>query len=341
MNLGNTALDRLKTSIQNLPGWLLRQSPFVMGQDPVLILEGPDGAVEQMNVVQVPRLDPAQVPSLLLRITTTHTVVAAPFLSIATQKRLREYGVNYVDATGNCRLVVKKPAIVVEITGAIRDPNPRPDRRVQSLKGAAAGRVVRFLCDFKTPLGIRQIASRAGTTPGYVSKLIDILVAEELVTRSKNRGVESVAWAELLNRWCQDYSLLRSNTAATFLEPRGLPAILAKLRETPTPYALTGSLAATRLAPIAEPRLAACFVANAATFATSLKLRQADAGANVILLEPFDAIVFARTWTQDSLHFAAPSQMAADLLTSPGRGPEEAQELLRWMKENQDEWQQG
>ena len=35
---------------------------------------------------------------------------------------------------------------------------------------------------------------------------------------------------------------------------------------------------------------------------------------------------------------AALSQAAVDLLTGPGRGPAEADELIRWMREHEDAW---
>jgi hypothetical protein len=68
-------------------------------------------------------------------------------------------------------------------------------------------------------------------------------------------------------------------------------------------------------------------------------VRETDAGANVLLLRPYDPVVFERTWSEDGLFFAALSQVAADLLTSPGRGPSEGEELLRWMQENVRGWE--
>jgi hypothetical protein len=49
-------------------------------------------------------------------------------------------------------------------------------------------------------------------------------------------------------------------------------------------------------------------------------------------------VVFERTWSEDRLTFAALSQVAADLLTSPGRGPSEGESLLRWMSEHFEGW---
>jgi len=36
--------------------------------------------------------------------------------------------------------------------------------------------------------------------------------------------------------------------------------------------------------------------------------------------------------------YVAPSQAAADLLTSPGRGPSEAEALIAWMAANEAAW---
>ena len=69
--------------------------------------------------------------------------------------------------------------------------------------------------------------------------------------------------------------------------------------------------------------------------AATFNLRGTDSGANVILLDPFDPVVFERTWTDRSMTFVAPSQMAVDLLTSPGRAPAEAEAVLQWMATGQ------
>ena len=65
--------------------------------------------------------------------------------------------------------------------------------------------------------------------------------------------------------------------------------------------------------------------------AVSLKLRPTDTGANIMLLGPFDSVVFDRTWKDDSITFVTPSQAAVDLLTSPGRSPTEGEAILEWL----------
>jgi len=65
----------------------------------------------------------------------------------------------------------------------------------------------------------------------------------------------------------------------------------------------------------------------------------------VWLLEPFDTVVFERTQSlsfgpepQTSIVAASPSQVVADLMTSPGRGPQEADALVERMKGTEHAW---
>jgi hypothetical protein len=130
-----------------------------------------------------------------------------------------------------------------------------------------------------------------------------------------------------------------ANRVEAVLEPRGLSALLRKLADYPGAYAVTGSQAAYRLNPIAPTRLAMLFVDDARRAIKELKLRPTDAGTNVLLAEPFDAVVFERTQSADGVTYAAPSQAVADLLNGPGRSPQEAEALLEWMGGHRAAWQ--
>lgn len=70
----------------------------------------------------------------------------------------------------------------------------------------------------------------------------------------------------------------------------------------------------------------------------ALDLRPAEAGANVALFTPFDDVVFEQTSVKKGITIASLSQVAADLMTSPGRGPNEAEALMQWRQENEDAW---
>jgi len=104
------------------------------------------------------------------------------------------------------------------------------------------------------------------------------------------------------------------------------------------PYAATGALAAQRFDPIAPARLATIYVTDSSQAIDNLDLRETAAGANVALLEPLDPVVFDRTVERDGLRCVAPSQLAVELLTGPGREPSQGDAMLSWMEKNERVW---
>lgn len=314
--------------------------------DARLQIYAPDGTQGLLVLEAKRRVDPRDVEATANQLTLysqlddgrqATPVLVAPFLSARTRERLEDNGVNYVDLTGNIRIIVDRPALFVQSMGSQRDPR-REERSAQSLKGAKAGRIVRALCDFSPPIGVRRLADVAQTDPGYVSRVFAMLDREGLIEREIRGPVTDVRWQELIRRWTEDYSVLNSNLTGSYLEPRGLTTLTRKLSESDLRHAVTGSLGAVNVALVAPARLAICYVDDPEGAAEYLKLRPAESGANVILAEPFDPVVYERTWHREGVTFAALSQIAADLLTSPGRGPAEADELVSWMASNEDAW---
>lgn len=317
------------------PSWRLERPSSTSA----VSLRSPDGTTARLTVVRRRKLEPKDVLTLQSssRQDLKGTLVTAQFLSPRTRQLLREAGASYADASGNMRVVVDRPGIFIEAEGAQKDPEREP-RSLASLKGPAAARVVRALCDVRPPYGVRKLAEIAETAPASASRVVALLVREALIERGPREEIREVDWAGLLQRWAQDYQFLSSNDVVTFLDPRGLPALVEKLRSLKLRAVVTGSLAAVRRAPAASPRLAAVYVDDPERAAQALALRPAESGANVMLVRALDPVVFARTWVEDGVSYAAVSQVAADLLTSPGRGPSEGQELIAWMKKNTDAW---
>lgn len=308
--------------------------------DVVLKIRGPGAAAGFVLVEVKTRLEPRDVDYLAATLRPTlkqPVLVAAPFISPRTQERLKAVGFGYADLTGNVRLGLSQPGLFVETTGATENPEPSPRDR-KSLKGPKAGRLVRALCDFRPPIGLRELATRAGVDPGYASRVVGFLNREALVTRTGRSPITSVDWQALLRRWSQEYSPFRRGGATMYLAPRGISSVVEKLKSTRTRFAVTGSWVAAQVAPVAPPRLLLVYVDERAAVDNQLDLRSADAGANVALLTPFDAVVYERTSKRNGITSTALSQVVADLLTSPGRGPNEAEALMDWMRGNEDAW---
>jgi hypothetical protein len=307
--------------------------------DAIFTLQSPDGRFGILALEVKTTVEPRMITNIKRqaeRAEFENVLIAAPFLSPRTRDLLSNENLSYADLTGNLRLSISEPAVFIETQGAMKNPG-REKQPLMSLKGPAVARVIRALCDFRPPYSIGELADRSGASPASTSRVVALLEKEALLTR-QGRSIIEVNWDELLQRWTQDYSLLNSNRVLSALEPRGLSFLREKLSTTRSSYAVTGSLAITNAASVAPPRLATIYSPDPARLSDLLGLRPADAGANVFLLEPFDPVIFERTSSRDGLKCVAFSQVAADLLTSPGRGPAEGEELLRWMKENEDEW---
>jgi hypothetical protein len=311
------------------------------GPDAFWELRGPDGTTTVLSVQVARYLEPRSVSHLLEFLTTSapdgQPFVVTSFAGSRTRELLIKGNAGYADATGSLRLSLQSPAVFIDVPGT--EKNPWGDTRpVHSLKGPAAGRIVRALCDFRPPYGIIELAQRSHTPAASVSRVVSLLVRDALITRGPRNAVALVDWQGVLRRWTQDYAVLRSNRVKNALEPRGLDALLGKLKQADIQHAVTGSLAAAHVAPYAAARLAIIYVPRTAEAMERLSLRPVDAGTNVLLAEPFDPVVFDRTTVQDGVTYAALSQVAADLLTSPGRGPAEGAQLLEWMEAHEDEW---
>ncbi len=281
-------------------------------------------AVERLSTITAGR-SPRAVP-----------VVASAYLSPRTRALLRARGVGYVDITGNARIEISTPGLFVSTDGAQRDPWPR-DHKLRSLRGRGAARAVRAIIDAAPPYGVRELAQSTGASAPTLSRVLDLLEREAIVTRVRG-AVSTLDWQAAIRRWAEDYDQTDSNTPTSVLDPRGLPALENKLRAMSFAYAATGALAAQRFDPIAPARLAAIYVTDPSQAIGDLDLRETEAGANVVLLEPLDPVVFDRTVERDGLRCVAPSQLVVDLLTGPGREPAQGEEMLAWMARNEHVW---
>jgi len=306
-----------------------------------LTLTAPDRRRGKFALVTRERLEPREVAGLVAAGRGAgDRLLACRYLSPSTRERLREAGLSHADLTGNLWLTLSSPGLFLEAQGALRDPR-REERPTRTLKGPRAGRIVRALCDLALPVGVRELAARAHVDPGYTSRVLALLEREALVVRERRGPVTDVDRERLVRRWAGEAPWGTRSTKASFIAPRGLQELIGRLSGGELRVVVTGSLAASRLAAVAPPRLACLYVEHAGEAAHALGLEPADSGANVLLVEPADAVAFERARTVGGLELAAPSQVVADLLSGPGRSPAEAEALLGWLRENPEEWRRG
>jgi hypothetical protein len=280
-------------------------------------------------------------------------LIISPWLSPRTRQMLDELGYGYLDLTGNVSFRLNRPAIHLRLDGAQRDPEPAGLRGPSRLRGGKAGRIVRLLIDVSPPYQGIDLARATALSLPYVSRLLDAMREQALVTR-RGRVITDVDWAGLLRVRAEARNLLKATTAAAFVAPAGQSSVLAKLRDltvpaagpTGTSIAVTGSTAAAAVAPITVGGQLMLYVHNASQTRESrledarreLGLLRGEDGGDVLLLSPDDPVIFTGTRVVDGIPHVALSQLVLDSLAGPGRMPAEGEELLTFMQRDVDRW---
>ncbi len=326
-------------------GWTVSMPPLA---DPgpstgrALEVQAPDGRTASLAIDVKAVVDARDVPVLAERTArrteTDGTIVAGRYASPRTRERLAAADLSFVDWTGNVRISVADPGLMLTATGADRDPFRSPDRPKSDLQGRPAGRVVRALVDLPGPWQLRDLAAAAGTSVGSTARTIAFLDREALITRDERGTITGVDWEPLLHRWAEDYDLERQGRLHRFFNPRGTRHVARSLLNVdPESYAISGSMAAQWVAPYAEARFGLIYARDPDALASAVDARPLDV-INLIVIEPPDDAPFLRTAQRDGLTFTALSQVAIDLLTGPGRNPSEGVYLMEWMADHADEW---
>ncbi|WP_248241715.1 hypothetical protein [Microbacterium kunmingense] len=272
-------------------------------------------------------------------------LIIARYLAPPLQHWLTEREIPYADATGNIRISLREPALFVRDVGAQRDPWRGPGRPKGNLTGPSAARIVRALVDFRPPYTVPALMKLAGTPSGNTYRAVDFIEQQDLLSRADNGTIVDVRWRALLERWSKDYSFATLAVGNTYLAPRGLPDLMNRLAglhddDVAGRYAVTGSMATPRWEAYAPARNAMIYAEKPNELAARADLRPVEAGANVLIANADATAAFDRTEQLGGAVVVGPSQAAIDLLTAPGRGPEEGHALLNWMEKHELDWRQ-
>ena len=316
--------------------------------DATAVLTAPDGTTAKFVIdtkKNIERRNVSQVLSELdffTRQADTTALVISRYLSRSVREALAKGSASYIDATGNIRINTNSPSVYIADRGLDSDPwRNRQGRKRGTLRGIPASRTVRTLVDFDRDWSVRELVEESNVSVGATYRVLEYLRDEDLVEKNDSARYRVKAWRPIIEAWSNDYDFQKSNRTMSFIDPRGISNLNTLTPSTESfNWAVTGSIAASEWAPYAPVRAAFIYVENITVAAEAWALRPAKAGANVILAEPESTVAFKGVVVsaQTGLRIAAPSQVAVDLLTSPGRNPSEGVELLNWMERNESAW---
>ncbi|GAA4856554.1 hypothetical protein GCM10023222_03590 [Saccharopolyspora cebuensis] len=354
---GRELLEELEQAIsQALPrAWGLTIEPEArrgdLRFDAVFRIDAPDGGRATVVAEVKSSAEPRAVLASLGRMRHIRSaasadaiVLAAPFVSPLTRDHLAQAGIGWFDRTGNMMLALDRPSVLIRRYGADRNPFSNPaDRRLKSLRGPGAARVVRSLLEIELPVGVRDLAMRAEVGAATSARVVDLLDREGLVERSTGKLIAEVRRRPLTYRWTADYGLTSSNDVEPMMDPRGLDHALDRLRSGDDQYLVTGSAAARAclpadVLPVAPLTTLVIYAERPRRIARDIGLRTPSRGANVLLVRPFDDVLTKGAFVEGGIRYAAAPQAVADLLTGPGRSTEEAEQLMDLMAEQDPRW---
>ncbi|MFJ6672397.1 hypothetical protein ACIQMJ_14925 [Actinosynnema sp. NPDC091369] len=323
------------------------------------LLPSDGGAPAQLAVEAKTKLTPRQVEDHLLprselikQLYGTNLLVLAPWLARRTRELLREHEIGYLDLTGSVDLRVSRPTIVIHTEGAAREPRGGNASSVGSptLAGPRAGRLVRALVDHSPPYRATQLSEATGLSLPWVSKLLAQL-NDQLLIRRDGRVVVHVDWADLLRARAEAYGLLRHNPYVSFVAPNGIRRVLDDMASgvlgtsgDEPEVIVTGHYAASAVAPLASGGQLMLYVRAGLDTVDGVADRlgllrvDADADADVLVLQAHDDVVFTGRRDVGGVPHVALSQLVVDCLAGPGRLPAEGEAVLRYMTEHEHEW---
>ena len=295
------------------------------------------GAEGELAVWARTQLEPRTVPGLPS--SEGPAVVAARWLSPRTRDLLRVRGVGYVDTTGNVEIRLVDPGLYIRTEGAARDPQPKAGPTPR-LRGPRVWAMLRTLVEVAPPFGVRDISVALGLDAGYVSRVLRVLEDELLIKRTPRGPVDQVEWEGVLRQLVTTYSVFDANDTSTWVAPGGPDQLLRDLAgKRAGRWAVTGSFGSAKIAPVAAPEVALVYADDPERVAKAGRLLPASTGANVVLVSPYDPIVFERTRQSEGVSYVSVAQLAADDFTGNGRMPAEGEALLAWMRRNVSRWQ--
>lgn len=259
----------------------------------------------------------------------TYAVVASPHFSPESARIIRDAGIGYVDLDGNCFLNFDNVFIERERPHTAS----KSSENLRSIYGRKSSRILRVL--LMSPLRnwkVDELAETAGVSLGLVSYVKRILIDEDWISTTPQRGFALEKPEPLLHAWSREYTY-HDNAELDYYSMDTMAVTEKRIsdccREHSIRFALTLFSGASRLAPFTRYQQVFAYIdTGIEAIIRDLQLKAVESGPNVVLLRPYDDGVFYGQREFDTIPVVSPIQLYLDLAGHKGRGSEAAEHLL-------------
>jgi len=185
-----------------------------------------------------------------------------------------------------------------------------------------------LLSDHRRTWKMQELADACGCSVGQVAKIKAFLANQAWLDQTV-KGIAISHPAQLLRSWASVYNK-HPNTVLSYHTLLPL-AEVEQFISTQERSALTSFAAGARLQNVVNYHVVHAYVAPSIVqmVESELQLRPVEAGANVMLLIPYDDSIFTNTFSIDGQRLVSPVQIFLDLMAQRGRGEEMAEAILK------------
>lgn len=254
-------------------------------------------------------------------------LLVVPYMSDAGARVAEDAGVNWLDLSGNAS--IRAENLLVWVQG--RPSAYRSRGRPSSPFAPRSARVARvLLLDPSRWWRQRDLVEETGLNNGTVSRVVRRL-RDELLLENHGREVRPRDPGLLLDAWADDYRFDHHDVVAAHVSGSGIEvarAVAERLKDAEVHHAFTGLSAAWAIDRFARFRMNTVYVeGDPRDAADVLGARQSARGANLEIVGPDDAGVFAGERAWGGLNCASLPQVYLDLRHLPERADEAARHL--------------
>ncbi|MGE1063611.1 type IV toxin-antitoxin system AbiEi family antitoxin [Megasphaera paucivorans] len=260
-------------------------------------------------------------------------LLAAPYISPASSKICEEFGMGFIDLSGNCLIIYD--GIYIRVEGKPNKYRESKGKNTSIFERRAVKSSVILRQLLQTPnrrWKMKELSDYSKSSIGQVANIKRYLEEKEYIASDED-GFFVAKPKEIITEWAQIYNSKPNMTYEYYTKysVQEFEQKLIQLKEkTGIEYAVTGFSGAVRYSPTVRYNKVHVYIPyqDLQEAVLSLDCKQVTSGSNVSIIVPYDPCTMLNVRNINQLIVASPIQVCLDLLALKGRGEEAANAIM-------------